>query len=414
MSQQFDPVPRHPLCLPAELSDVSRSTTPLPVHPLTPFHPQCRVQGLQGSMTYTLSKPRRSGRIAAAGRKQVLPRTVEAVTAETATLRTLLSPATPNVANPVPILSVLMDPLARCEYTKRKTKYTENDVSRSQDLFTHRTLRVREWETTRQPFKQIAFLRELGTSQRYPQVKRLLENEADAREAYSVNVLSPVLEIANTFIREEHQAHFEVQIFSEYPRTVSYSKQPIRLDHLFLLVDKRLRGTGKRDLEVRIPLLGIEAKRHDLVNRDDWRSEKTGTVQMDQLNSTVEKSLSQLFMYAHEDRCSRIWFTDYFDTIACQIGLESLANMDHDVSITYAVVEDEPGRGRQRTRNVYKFGPRLALAFELFLALRDLGLVRDRVNKLDERLQAHLDRHGVRQNPVTLPLRARSPAAGSL
>jgi hypothetical protein len=103
------------------------------------------------------------------------------------------------------------------------------------------------------------------------------------REAYGTNVLSPLLEIANGFISKVHRLHFEVQLLSEHPQTPLYSANrtvslstvisrssflpgpfpdlpAIRLDHVIILVNKRSGHTKKRELKLKIPLVGIEAK----------------------------------------------------------------------------------------------------------------------------------------------------------
>jgi hypothetical protein len=138
------------------------------------------------------------------------------------------------------------------------------------------------------------------------------------------------------------------------------------------------------------------------VQRADWKLTKSGTFDMQELDENVQKSLPQLLMsvrfpvvyltlietkilfgsyrYAHENECSRICFTDYFDSILCQIELQSLATTDKEVRLSFCAIEDTPGRGRARPMDVFKFGPRLALAFEVFEALSELGLVQDDVS----------------------------------
>lgn len=45
------------------------------------------------------------------------------------------------------------------------------------------------------------------------------------REAYRVNVLTPIVEIANRFMDSVYGTHFELQIFAEYPVKLAKSAQ---------------------------------------------------------------------------------------------------------------------------------------------------------------------------------------------
>lgn len=50
-------------------------------------------------------------------------------------------------------------------------------------------------------------------------------NGTGHREAYCVNVLSPLVDIVNDFFAKEYRLKFEIQLFSEYPQKPDYTSQ---------------------------------------------------------------------------------------------------------------------------------------------------------------------------------------------
>lgn len=79
--------------------------------------------------------------------------------------------------------SVLMERLARCDFSQIETRPTENTVAKRMSLFSRRQIAVRRWGEPTQPFKQVAFLRQVkeSLSEPYPQTSRIFANEADVK-----------------------------------------------------------------------------------------------------------------------------------------------------------------------------------------------------------------------------------------
>jgi hypothetical protein len=77
---------------------------------------------------------------------------------------------------------MLVEPLAKCDFSETKLNPTENGVAKSQRLFNKRLFQLQLWKTKKQTYKQIAFLRAAAGSCRfYAQTSRVFANEADAK-----------------------------------------------------------------------------------------------------------------------------------------------------------------------------------------------------------------------------------------
>ncbi|GAA5862995.1 hypothetical protein JCM5353_002726, partial [Sporobolomyces roseus] len=188
-------------------------------------------------------------------------------------------------------------------------------------------------------------------------------------EAY-IAMLSPIIPIVNDLIAIPYQKHFEVQIFSEL-RNPGGSQD--RIDHALVLVNRSKTHNDLRDLAVFLPLLIIEAKRHDLINPNDWKDIKQAKTR--RLNPKKEHNLSTILpqglMYAREREVARIYFTDYADTVATNIGFAELKDPDTSIPLSYTVVRNSP----HGTSDLFSFGPRLAITFDLYMALHEIGLL---------------------------------------
>ncbi|GAA5832594.1 hypothetical protein JCM3766R1_004258 [Sporobolomyces carnicolor] len=258
-------------------------------------------------------------------------------------------------------------------------------------LFSRRQIAVRRWGEPTQPFKQVAFLRQVkeSLSEPYPQTSRIFANEADVKEAYCVNVLSPMLRIVEGFFSDFSKKHFEVVLFSEYVIKPKSGTSPIRLDHVLVLVTKHSGYSRQRKVEIQIPLIVIEAKRHDLVQAADWGLEGTAKQQMQHMNENVQKSLPQLLMYVF---ASIPPLRDLADTTV--FSLPRIEDFSRAIQAAFCIIEPDPSEG-PLARTVFNHGPRLALAFELYEALKELGLTKDSTRKLDDRLDAYVKKHSV-------------------
>ncbi|GAA6012911.1 hypothetical protein JCM11491_006222 [Sporobolomyces phaffii] len=245
-----------------------------------------------------------------------------------------------------------MAPLAPCDYAHVESSPSENKVASKEEIYSERLFAFSRWRQVRPVYRQIQFLRKLsGTVRVSPQPSRVLINETDAKEAYCFNVLTPLVEIANKFIAPHLRQHFEVQLFAEYP----------------IEINKRATDRG-------VP---AQRERHDLVSNGDWTHiDRSRTRPLDAVEEhTIVTMLPQLLMYVHLLRCRRIVLTDYSDTVTCDIDENAFEQLDKAIPLSFRAVSNRPDPDPAAPRDLSSFGPRLALAFELYEGLKGLGLL---------------------------------------
>lgn len=75
-----------------------------------------------------------------------------------------------------------------------------------------------------------------------------------------------------------------------------------------------------------------------------------------------------------DSRCSRAILTDESDTIIFDIDLATIATPEDAVSMSYLNVSSRTG-----AEDVFSYGPRLAITYQIFQALLELGVLNPEV-----------------------------------
>lgn len=87
--------------------------------------------------------------------------------------------------------------------------------------------------------------------------------------------------------------------------------------------------------------------------------------------------LPQVLMYCDSWECSRAILTDYSDTIAVDVDRSRMEHTQAPLRLSYIDVSTLTGR-----EDVFSYGPRASIAFQVFQALRELGLLDKKVSSL--------------------------------
>jgi len=87
--------------------------------------------------------------------------------------------------------------------------------------------------------------------------------------------------------------------------------------------------------------------------------------------------LPQVLMYCDSWECSRVILTDYSDTIAVDVDLSLMENTQAPLRLSYLDVSTLTGH-----EDVFSYGPRATIAFQVFQGLRELGLLDNKVSSL--------------------------------
>ncbi|GAA5910458.1 uncharacterized protein JCM6883_003015 [Sporobolomyces salmoneus] len=155
-----------------------------------------------------------------------------------------------------------------CQVSDVKLEPSLNKVAEKEPRFIDRRIIYQAWREFHNQDSQLTFLEAVGRvpdHAPWPGSPRILGNEADAKEAFIVNTLAPILSIVNCFLPEQYRKLLEIQLFSEVS-----SVDKTRMDIIIMLVDKRKDKDGLRLLKYKKPLVFVEAKRHNLVDGTGW------------------------------------------------------------------------------------------------------------------------------------------------
>ncbi|GJN91175.1 hypothetical protein Rhopal_004193-T1 [Rhodotorula paludigena] len=166
----------------------------------------------------------------------------------------------------------------------------------------------------------------------FPQVFRILNNEADVGGAFIANFVNPSLDSYNSFIHADYRPYFRIAIFSE----VYAGKKEGYVDFSLSLIEQPAAGNNQ---------------------------------------------------YTKAFNCRHVYLSDYVETLGLFIDhpAPSLRD-DRPVSFTYwPVVYDPPKSGEKR--GIDEYGPRLSIGCDIYAELKRLGLTnRKPKTKLDPRL----------------------------
>ncbi|GAA5840012.1 hypothetical protein JCM5353_005169 [Sporobolomyces roseus] len=186
---------------------------------------------------------------------------------------------------------------------------------------------------------------------------------------------------------------------------VADSANSSKLDHAIYLTEISPRE-GK-DYQLQLPLVVIEEKAPGIVRDEDWRPHPLHP--RDSSANWMHLLLPQLFLYAHRTGCHRFFLTNYNTTVGVQMNLNELndaakaldgkAQMS-EVEIRTRSCTTELKEHSKANHHPYSYGFRMALAFEVFMALSDLGvadyalldkeLAKHHHYKVDDRITKHV------------------------
>ncbi|POY71112.1 hypothetical protein BMF94_5869 [Rhodotorula taiwanensis] len=232
-------------------------------------------------------------------------------------------------------------------------------------------------------------------SESFPQLEpfynifRPLANEAQASETFFANVIVGARDAINRLIRDDFVANgmypgIRVEIESQ-ARVGPDGDASSALDFMLSLVSWPLTVTEDA---FRIHLVAVEMKRPGYVLHEDWALEKGMA-----LDSRAHSLATQLFWYTlrDEQRVERHLLSDYVHSVAVAVDYDSVhaAHQGHDEPIVMSAVPitNRPPKGKRAPKQAdpYAFphslespfegGPRPALVYMLYEALRTLGVL---------------------------------------
>ncbi|GAA5910382.1 uncharacterized protein JCM6883_002988 [Sporobolomyces salmoneus] len=215
--------------------------------------------------------------------------------------------------------------------------------------------------------------------------------EADVVACVRANALNPLADLFTSFIDEKFRAYLHVVIRDQEnvrPKTSPHntSSSPPRLDHYIFLanLDPRLKKERNHDLDydLKVPLVVVEEKAPGIMREEDWRPRPSHPHNDDK--NWMTRLLPQLFMYSDWMSCKRFFLTDYTTTYGVRIEEETLHNavqemhkfgkaQTHHVEIETRSATAEADHDSYN-KDPYDFGFRPALAYEVYLALFELGV----------------------------------------
>ncbi|GAA5923930.1 hypothetical protein JCM3775_005551 [Rhodotorula graminis] len=258
----------------------------------------------------------------------------------------------------------------------------------------------REWPSARALSDEVHFVHAARKLDSPPltQSRRILDNEADASNAFVSNVLNPALAVLQHFLAEHLRQHFEIVLLSEVVaedvvlEAGSTSRSCLRLDHVFALVSTQKNAKNERLLKPQKALVIIEMKCYNLVRREDWPQDLKAQPRAlsEQNDRRAYRLLPQLLLYARKWQCSRIYLSDYAGSLALDIDFTKIGS-GRAVPIAFKFCI-EASRKRD---SLYESGVRAAITFDAVEALRALGVANRKIlggshPELDADLAAHL------------------------
>jgi len=117
-------------------------------------------------------------------------------------------------------------------------------------------------------------------------------------------------------------------------------------------------------------------KRHDLIDANDWEEiSKVETRRLADHQENMNIILPQVLMYCDSWECSRAILTDYSDTIAVDVDRSLMEHPKAPLRLSYVDVST-----LGTDADVFSYGPRAMISFQVFEALRELGLLDSKVS----------------------------------
>ncbi|BGP40751.1 hypothetical protein JCM10449v2_004716 [Rhodotorula kratochvilovae] len=253
-----------------------------------------------------------------------------------------------------------------------------------------RALTLLEYAHVRDEARQVEFqhaLRKLNAFSLdvFPQLQRILDNEADVGDVFLSNILNPIKDSLNAFIDPKFRRSFQVEFFSQLRRTETEGEAnedgtSMTLDFAINLVSKPAVPQDVRPLAFSKVLVIIEVKRHALANKKEWVMSENWAQELLQLPRALEPEdgepyvhMPQILREARIAQCPHVYLSDYVQTIGTYISLHSFKPREEHVEFICWPVA---GAGTSHDqRSVDDHGPRLSVAFDVYCELRKLGLL---------------------------------------
>ncbi|KAM0749560.1 hypothetical protein T439DRAFT_381872 [Meredithblackwellia eburnea MCA 4105] len=296
-------------------------------------------------------------------------------------LESLKTEITWTLCSPV---ALLLSPVGKCIELISGTPAINQLSHEYSDFYVRRKIVKGNWAKLRPLEMQAKFYVALDrltakkeVFQPQPNFRRVINSEADTKDAFLLKYLNSIPQIFNAMLSSGVKKKFEIMIFNEASLTMTHPNYGNKLskpkvDLALMLVSYRT-TKGSQTFHHMHPLILIELKKPKIVRLNDWASldENLSTTTARYLNENDKspaKILPQILMYANAWQCHRLYFADSNNVVAIDVEPLKIRAFLKELRIGFR----KCGEAR-KPDSVYDLGAKLAIAFDVFAALHELG-----------------------------------------